>query len=108
LIRHGGSRKALTLEIRISGGGRDSFFDSKIKFKCKDIDDQDIHLMRNYLAKSAALPKIYLAYRTLYEIFSSWYHHAYKDDLRLLSLECAHLRYRLDRKVADWELQLSG
>jgi len=84
-------------------GGDDPFFDSKIPFKSKQITYEDITAIKTFLYEVSDLPKIYIAYRTLYEIFLSWSHHLYKADLCLASLECAYLRYRLDRKVIEWE-----
>jgi len=86
----------------------DPFFDTKIPFKSKDINDDDVLAVKAFLYEERNLPNIYIAYRTLYEIFLSWSHHPYKGDLCIASLECAYLRYRLDRKVIEWESKYSG
>ena len=82
--------------------GDDSFFNSKIPFKCKDICKEDLSNAKEYLNEDE-IPKIYIAYRKLYHIYLFWNNHPYKDDLCLVTLECVHLRSRLDKRVIKWE-----
>jgi len=89
-------------------GRNEPFFDTKIPFKSKDITDEDLLAIWTFLREEKTLPRIYVAYRTLYEIFLSWSHHPYRGDLCRAVLECAWLRYRIDRKVIEWELKYSG
>ena len=100
---HGWWKQEAINDLNPYCGGKDSFFDIKVPFKSKDINDKDIDAIRLFLYETNPLPKIYLAYRTLYEIFLSWDHHIYKDDLCITTLECAHLRFRLDKRVIERE-----
>ena len=85
------------------GGEDELFFSSNIGFKCKDISKSDLISAQKYINSSINMPKIYHAYKALFNIFSKWDDRNCRDDLCILTLECIHLRSRLDNRVIRWE-----
>jgi len=86
-------------------GADDSFFNSKIPFKNKNIQIEDLIASRDFLESANYLPRIYFAYATLLRIFRLCEDNPHVDDLCITTLECVHLRRRLDRRALELEHQ---
>ena len=54
----------------------------------------------------SSLPRIFLAYKTMLTMANTMEldeDEYLRNDIRITILECVYLRYRLDRKVAEYE-----
>ena len=85
----------------------DDFWTSAVKYKCKDIDRGKLEMAKELLEiNRTSLPRIFLAYKTMLTMANTMEldeDEYLRNDIRITILECVYLRYRLDRKVAEYE-----
>ena len=83
---------------------KDDFFNTMYPFKSKDINEDSLVIARDFLFSGSKLPRIYLTYKCLYQIFHLLVENPCRNDLLRTTLECVYLRQRLDNRVLEWEM----